>query len=223
MIVLVSVLVLGMLSIGGLWILRNRGESPPKDARQPAPVLVESTSPPPSTSTTATSTAATSTTTATVTTTVSGSESASPGSAEPSGSSSVATDEATATSQLGSLRTSGIAATNLDGTWSAQIASQYVGVEDHQLQPEPFTAVDILNLHRRLVADSRFAGRPVVMLKQNDFGKYGKTDKEIWITMVLLGHSSKDDVQSWCESTFGMTGEPLKNFCLPRQMKPLYR
>lgn len=130
------------------------------------------------------------------------------------------TDEAAAVSDLDSLASSDLSSTNLDGSWAAQISSQFVGVTDTTIQPGPFSAVDIYNLHERLRVDSRFAGSPVVLLKQNDFGQIVPNSRDIWITLVLINASSSDDVDQWCSSHFAETGTALLNVCVPRQMVP---
>lgn len=231
LIVLLGLIFVGLLSAGAIWYVKQRvGDTSPDGAAASSAVRPDaastgapmgnspaSTNAPGSTqpSDSVTSSASSETSTEPNVTTVT--ESA------PSASPSSVTDDATALTELRALRTTGIGSASLDGTWSAQIASQYVGVTDKTLQPTPFTAADILNLHRRLATDPRFVGQQVVMLKQNDFGKFVESSKEIWITMVLIAKPTSAEVISWCESAFGLSGKALENSCLPRQMVPLHR
>lgn len=231
LIVLLGLIVVGLLSAGAIWYVKQHvGETPPDGAAASSAVRQDaastgapmgnspaSTNAPGSTQPSDSITSSASSVTSTepdVTTTTENASSASPSSV---------TDDATALTELRSLRTTGIGSTSLDGTWAAQIAIQYIGVTDKTLQPTPFTAADILNLHRRLATDPRFAGEQVVMLKQNDFGKFVEPSKEIWITMVLIAKPTSAEVISWCESAFGLSGKALENSCLPRQMVPLHR
>lgn len=131
------------------------------------------------------------------------------------------TTDAQAQARLASERTSDMSSVPLDGTWAAQVASQYVGVTDPEINGgSPMSLLDIWRHHEQLRNDPRFSGRRVVLVKQNDFGKIYRNKPEIWITLVLLGANERASALQWCASAYSTDVESAKKVCAARQMDP---
>lgn len=211
---LVAVLLLGVGGAAG-WVRWRPGDQPQQRSAAAAPVPVvaattpapvgEATSPP-----------------------VAGAATQAPDVVSPPGESSsdassdrptVATDDVSIRTELLGLRDGDLASTPRDSTWVAQLSSKYVGVTDASLQAVPFTVQDIYDEHIRLRGNSDY-GDQVRLFLPGDFGKRGRSAKEIWITIVDLEAASKADVDSWCSQHFSQTGMALANVCLPRQFTP---
>ena len=115
--------------------------------------------------------------------------------------------------------------TNLDGQWVAQLSSKYVGVRDPLQETRSgshrFMAVDILAEHQDL--HYRFDGQyDVRLLRGQDFSTGTTYNGEtLWYTFLLGNFESRSAVESFCRSAFpGLSGNYLKNQCLPRTLKP---
>jgi hypothetical protein len=115
--------------------------------------------------------------------------------------------------------------TNLRGQWVAQLSSKYVGVRDPLQKTRSgsprFYAVDILAEHQDL--RYRFDGQyDVMLLRGQDFNPGTTYNGEtLWYTFLLGDFESRRSVDSFCRSAFpGLSGEYLKNHCLPRTLKP---
>jgi hypothetical protein len=126
---------------------------------------------------------------------------------------------------LEQLATADLQRTNLDGQWVAQLSSKYIGVRDPLQETRSgshtFYAVDILAEHQDL--RYRFDGQhDVRLLRGQDFST-GMTynGETLWYTFLLGNFGSRRAVESFCSSAFpGLSGNYLKNQCLPRTLKP---
>lgn len=112
-----------------------------------------------------------------------------------------------------------------DGRWLAQLSSKWVGIVDERQSTESgshtFMAADIVfevNMATRAHGDVR-------LLKSTDFGEQ-KTypakpaGEPLWVTVYDPGtFGSESDVRRWCENAYSLTGDALKNVCLPRQAR----
>jgi hypothetical protein len=126
---------------------------------------------------------------------------------------------------LEQLATADLQRTNLDRQWVAQLSSKYIGVRDPLQETRSgshtFYAVDILAEHQDL--RYRFDGQyDVRLLRGQDFST-GMTynGETLWYTFLLGNFGSRSAVESFCSSAFpGLSGNYLKNQCLPRTLKP---
>ena len=115
--------------------------------------------------------------------------------------------------------------TDLSGQWVAQLSSKYVGVHDPLQETRSgshsFFAVDILAEHQDL--RNKFDGQyDVRLLRGQDFSTGATYNGEtIWYTFLLGNFGSRNAVESFCAYAFpGLSGDDLKNQCLPRTLKP---
>jgi hypothetical protein len=114
---------------------------------------------------------------------------------------------------------------NLRGQWVAQLSSKYVGIHDPRQTTasgsQTFYAVDILAEHQNL-RDKVGDGYDVRLLRGQDFSP-GLTHNgdTFWFTFAFGNFESRHEVDSFCQAAFpSLTGEDLKNSCLPRRIRP---
>ena len=114
---------------------------------------------------------------------------------------------------------------DLDGQWSAMLASKYDGVKD-PLQTTAsgspvFRSADIMAAHYRLRDTIQTdTGIPVVLARSTDFGKAVTVDgKPLWVTLAVGEWSSADEVRSWCAGAFpDLSSDQLANQCVPARL-----
>lgn len=122
------------------------------------------------------------------------------------------------------------AAADLDRTtfqrqWAAQLSSKYVGVRDPRQRTasgsRTFKAVDIWVEHSELRQKFE-SSYDVRLLRGEDFGTHTTHDgDQFWYTLIIDDFDSRAEVERFCASSFPrLSGEDLKNQCLPRTLKP---
>lgn len=104
--------------------------------------------------------------------------------------------------------------------WVAVIDSKYEGLVDPVIQADPFTVEQIQQMHEEHRANPEW-GSLVRLLHNGDWGERKKRTF-MWVTIVDLDASSKDEVTAWCRSNRpGPPGDP-DHFCVGFQMKTPY-
>lgn len=209
--VILSVALLVLVVIGVATVLSRSGKSDADATPGPSsPTISQSSSAPTTQETSApqTSESASSTTEAATATTTAPAADAEP------------TTDGEALTRLSSQRSSDMSSVPLDGTWVAQVASQYVGVTDPTINNgAPMSLLDIWKHHQQMRNDPRFSGRRMVLVKQDDFGKIYRK-QETWITLVLLGANDRKSALQWCANAFSTDIESAKKVCVARQLDP---
>lgn len=126
--------------------------------------------------------------------------------------------------QLNLLRQQDATRLALDSRYAAQLASKVPGIVDpYQVAANgtnTFRAADILAEHlaaRRSVTDA-----PVVLALSTDFGNRGLYQGQpLWVTLAVLGFPTTESVTGWCQARFAnLSGEALRNRCLPKKLDP---
>ena len=112
----------------------------------------------------------------------------------------------------------------LDGRYAAQLASKVPGIVDpFQVAANgshTFYATDILVEH--VEVRNAALGAPVLLVLSTDFGNRSRYNGEpLWVTLAMLGYPTADAVTAWCQAQLPqLSGEALRNRCLPRRMDP---
>lgn len=112
----------------------------------------------------------------------------------------------------------------LDGRWVVQLSSKWKGISDPTQTAanggHTFQRADILAQHQQLRA--AFPG--VMLLQSTDMGRQlsypaKPAGEPLWVTVSDLGSTTnQSQAESWCRSAFpGLSGDALRNVCLPRQ------
>ena len=127
--------------------------------------------------------------------------------------------------QLREQRSSDIASLALNGRWIAQLSSKYEGVTDSTQVAangtNTFYLDDILIEHQALRARFASPGARVYLLEATDFGKQRNWPGTLWVTIADPGLGSQSAVQQWCQAQFPhLSGKPLENVCMARQLNP---
>ncbi|WP_375433421.1 hypothetical protein [uncultured Friedmanniella sp.] len=113
--------------------------------------------------------------------------------------------------------------TELDGHWSAQLASKDVGVTDTYQRTasgsHTFEAADILAEHQRL-RDRLSPPYTIRLLYGPDaFGTDDTDGRALWYTFAVDNFDSKKDVEQFCKSAFPELGKDERgNQCFPRRL-----
>lgn len=138
--------------------------------------------------------------------------------------------EATARQELERRYVSDKAAFVTADQWLVQIDSKWVGItDDLQLAANGthvFGASDILARYRDLA--SRYS--PVSLLQSTDFGQQfdyptKPPGEPLWVVIhTLPSGADRATAEAWCLGAFpGLSGDAMKNACLPRQAKSPWR
>ncbi len=115
----------------------------------------------------------------------------------------------------------------LDGRWIVQLSSKWKGITDLTQTAanggHVFQRADILAEHQQLRAE--FPG--VMLLQATDIGRQlsypsKPAGEPLWVTVADLGSTTTEaQAESWCRSAFpGLSGDALRNVCLPREADP---
>lgn len=134
--------------------------------------------------------------------------------------------EADALARLDELARQGLERVTLDGRYVAQLASKTPGITDaYQVAADGthvFQATDILREHLSLRDDPRNGDAAVVLLRSSDYGKRQLYQgRPLYVTFALRDFGGAQAVRAWCARRFpGLSGEPLKNQCDARRLRP---
>lgn len=104
--------------------------------------------------------------------------------------------------------------------WVAVIDSKYEGLVDPVIQAEPFTVEQIKTMHDEYRTNPEW-GSKVRLLHNGDWGER-KERRFMWVTIVDLDMSSKDDVTSWCRANRPGPADDPDHFCVGFKMKTPY-
>lgn len=117
-------------------------------------------------------------------------------------------------------------AIDLDGRWVLQLASKTDGQTDpwqtSRRGTHTFYLADIWDEYEYLESQGTNMGMTVWMLEAKDFGPQRDRGAEYWVTLADPGNlTSEEDGKAACSTLFpGLTGDDLKNICLPRKFDP---
>lgn len=114
-----------------------------------------------------------------------------------------------------------------DGRWMTQLSSKWVGIRDARQTTDSgshtFYASDIWKEYEAATA----LHGAVRLLQSTDFGEQHTysakpAGEPLWVILYdPETFDSESDVRRWCESAFpALSGDDLKNVCLPRQARP---
>lgn len=136
-------------------------------------------------------------------------------------------DRAAAEADLRRLRTESLRGLSLDGRWVLQLASKFDGAEDPYQYAEDgghvFRLPDILAQHNRLRQEMAGYAYPTLLLLASDFGSPQRArNATIWTTIADPGRiSSREAALAACQDLYpALTGDKLRDFCLPRRLTP---
>jgi len=133
--------------------------------------------------------------------------------------------ETEALAALESIRARDRPAVRFVGQYAAQLASKSVGISDPfqttSAGAHTFGAADILAEHQALRGLGS-QGVTIVLVMSTDFGKLQLYQGlPLWMTFALGDFASVDAVNAWCADRFpALSGDALKNQCLPRRLEP---
>lgn len=129
-------------------------------------------------------------------------------------------DEQEAVSMLNKLATKGEKQVPIDNKYLISLSLKWVGVTDDNVQPEPFTAVDIWNHFQTIIKDPKFQG-DVKIVRDTHFGNQlpastGGRGKS-WIAVVDPNLPTAKAGLAWCKANFSERGKQLEEVCQPRK------
>lgn len=130
--------------------------------------------------------------------------------------------EEVALEALNQLADEGLAATEFDNRWVAQLTSKAVGVKDaYQVTSSgshTFAAVDILEQIEGMLGRSDLG--EVFVLRSTDYGRQQTSGgKPMWVVFADAGFESREQVWDWCQETFPFSGKELENACAIRRLR----